>query len=114
MRSLSEFRKTFQKGRRIRGNGVNLLFLRQGELECSLWGIAVGRKFGKAHDRNQAKRWVREAIRHRIRQFPKGFLLIVEILPIAKSFSAKGFQGKVKELLDHGLTFLQVPRESHG
>lgn len=46
-------------------------------LGYSRLGIIVKKKFGKAHDRNKVKRWIREIFRHHKVNFKEGYDVLV-------------------------------------
>ncbi len=66
-----DFSRTFKAGKRIRTPGFTIVFAPNG-LDYSRIGISVGRRFGRAVQRNRAKRIFRELFRLNKDQLPKG------------------------------------------
>jgi ribonuclease P protein component len=66
-----DFSRTFKAGRRIRTPGFTIVFAPNG-LGYSRIGISVGKRFGRAVQRNRAKRIFRELFRLNKDQLPKG------------------------------------------
>ncbi len=62
-------------------DGVLLLFLARNEHKATRIGLSVSKKHGGAVERNQLKRWLREAFRLERHQFPIGLDLIA--IPLA-------------------------------
>lgn len=55
-----EFQKLFSKGKRSFSPSLTVVYLKSDELKM---GISVGKRHGKAHQRNRIKRLLREAFR---------------------------------------------------
>jgi len=62
LRSSQDFSRIQGKGKKLRSVHLLLIYL-PGTLACSRFGLTVSRKVGNAVQRNQVKRWLREAIR---------------------------------------------------
>ncbi|TFH40312.1 MAG: ribonuclease P protein component [Chrysiogenales bacterium] len=88
------FREVYQKGRKIRGNGVRLFVVRfpagknattggsgntPGDEKRIRIAIALTRSFGKAHDRNRAKRRIRSICTGMLHYLKDGFCIIIRI-----------------------------------
>ncbi len=52
-------------------------------------GITVSKRFGKAHERNQFKRRLREAFRTTLHRLPKGYDLNIRPRGLAKTSSSQ-------------------------
>ncbi len=57
-----EFQRVYSDGKKLCGQWLQVLYL-PNHLPRSRFGLAVGRRHGKAVKRNQLKRWIREAVR---------------------------------------------------
>lgn len=71
-----DFERTFKEGL-VAADGVLVIHALRNELEFSRIGISIGRKYGKAHERNQFKRWCRESYRIQRVDLPIGLDFIV-------------------------------------
>lgn len=72
LRLRKDFDKVFREGKVVQNDYLVMLYRKNG-LEYSRIGIVVKRRFGKAHDRNKVKRWIREIYRRWKSEFPKGY-----------------------------------------
>jgi len=75
---------------------MNVTRNRVGHTRC---GFVVGKQLGKAHDRNRAKRRVREAVRTQYHQIAAGYDLVFVIRPTAVNAAFPQLQQGVAELL---------------
>lgn len=80
----SQFDEVFKRGRRIAA-GHLLFFVKPNGLRVPRIGIAVGKRYGKAVERNRARRIVREIFRRAIRQT----LESVDIVAVVRSNRGK-------------------------
>ncbi len=63
-----------------------ILSMDRNDLEWSRFGFIVSRRIGKAVVRNRVKRQLREAIRHHLEEFPRGWdVVIIARAPIAEA-----------------------------
>ncbi len=105
---------------RVRRDGISwthpLLILnaarnRAGHTRC---GFIVGKQFGKAHDRNRAKRRVREAVRLLYSNIAPSYDLVFVVRPPAANAPFTELQQAVTELLQRaGLWQPPTPPTSH-
>ena len=72
LRLRKDFDKVFAEGKVVQNDYLVMLYRKNG-LGYSRIGIVVKRRFGKAHDRNKIKRWIREIYRRWKNEFPKGY-----------------------------------------
>ncbi|WP_372370885.1 ribonuclease P protein component [Candidatus Uabimicrobium sp. HlEnr_7] len=83
LRSKSDFSNVFLKKRSHSGRFLRCYY-RKNSLSVTRIGIVVGRKYGKAHERNKFKRIVREAFRLYDQQ---NFPMDIVILPLKRNKS---------------------------
>jgi ribonuclease P protein component len=92
----------FQRVRRTGTSWTHPLFIlnaarnRVGHTRC---GFIVGKQFGKAHDRNRAKRRAREAVRLLYGNIAPGYDLVFVVRPPAADASFPELQQAIIELL---------------
>ena len=72
LRLRKDFDRVFKEGKVVQNDYLVVLYRKNG-LGYSRIGIVVKRRFGKAHDRNRIKRWIREIYRRWKMEFPKGY-----------------------------------------
>lgn len=65
----NKFSQILKQGKKL-VNDLFVLFYIENQLESPEFGVIASKKVGKAHERNRAKRLVREAIRLNINRFP--------------------------------------------
>ncbi len=70
-----DFLRVYREGKRVRLPGLTVIFTKN-SLPYSRIGISIGRRFGKAVQRNRAKRIVRELFRKNKDRLPRGYDLI--------------------------------------
>jgi ribonuclease P protein component len=81
------------------GNGI-IVHYRLADSRCSKLGITIGRKWGKAHQRNRFKRIVREAYRHCYPLFPQGLEINIQPLTSYEKLTSKEIAGELQEFLN--------------
>jgi ribonuclease P protein component len=62
LRKAASYKRVYDSGSKKAGPLLQLLYYPNG-LGQARFGISVGRRFGKAVERNRVKRWIREALR---------------------------------------------------
>ncbi len=72
LRLRKDFDRVFKEGKVVQNDYLVMLYRKNG-LGYSRIGIVVKRRFGKAHDRNRIKRWIREIYRRWKMEFPEGY-----------------------------------------
>ena len=76
LRKPAEFRDVYAKGTKRTSKSFVVFALENG-LNHSRYGLTTPRKLGKAHDRNRAKRRIREILRTSLPVVPVGFDFVV-------------------------------------
>ena len=75
-----EFRAIFRTGTRTNGELVRLLFVRDdADTSTIKYGVAVGKKQGKAHVRVRGRRILREAFRHLSDKLIPGISMVLSL-----------------------------------
>ncbi|WP_028581141.1 ribonuclease P protein component [Desulfogranum japonicum] len=80
LRKNGEFKRVYQAGRRLYGEGFAIIYLAN-NLPQSRLGISVQRKVGNAVRRNRIKRLVREVFRLHRAEFPQQADIIITVRP---------------------------------
>lgn len=80
LRTNGDFQQVYRSGRRLRGEGFVLIFLKN-SFEYNRLGISVQRKTGNAVRRNRIKRLIREVFRLHRELFPAAADVVVAIRP---------------------------------
>jgi ribonuclease P protein component len=88
-----DFERVFKEGL-VAADGVLVIHALRNELEFSRIGISIGRKYGKANQRNLFKRWCRESFRTQRLDLPTGLDLIVR----AKAHGEPDFDSVCKSM----------------
>jgi ribonuclease P protein component len=107
----------FQRVRRDGKSWSHPLFIlnsarnRAGRTRC---GFVVGKQLGKAHDRNRAKRRVREAVRRQYAQLAPGYDLVFVIRAPALSAPFPDLTAAVAELARRAGLWIEPPAGSGG
>jgi ribonuclease P protein component len=76
LRKSAEFQDVYAKGAKKTSRSFVVFALENG-LNHSRFGLTTPRKLGKAHDRNRAKRRIREILRTSLPAIPIGFDFVV-------------------------------------
>ncbi len=72
----SDFQMVWEEGRAW-SHSMLVLRARPNGMDLCRFGFVVGRKIGKAVERNRTKRLLREAVRHRLEAVVKGWDIIL-------------------------------------
>jgi ribonuclease P protein component len=78
LRKSAEFENVYTKGAK-RTTRSFVVFALENGLSYSRFGLTAPRKLGKAHDRNRAKRRIREILRTSRSVIPAGFDFVVNL-----------------------------------
>lgn len=84
LRRGSQFQQAWDSGRAW-SHPLLILRISANGTAKNRFGFVVGKKVGKAVQRNRVKRWMREAVRHRVDTLSKGW----DIILIARGSSDK-------------------------
>ncbi|HPP69248.1 MAG TPA: ribonuclease P protein component [Pseudothermotoga sp.] len=76
LRHAKDFDRVFRQGKVLQSDFFTVMFVENG-LDYNRIAVMVKKKFGKAHDRNKVRRWVKEAYRTMKNELAKGFDLII-------------------------------------
>ncbi|MDR2807729.1 MAG: ribonuclease P protein component [Spirochaetaceae bacterium] len=80
LKSQSEIRKVFNRGKMVRCYGAKLLFIKN-TVSYNRIAFTFSRKFGKAVERNRARRLAREAYRHIKPLLACGYDMVLLVFP---------------------------------
>lgn len=86
LKKRADIQAVFKKGRSVSCAGARLFFLRNGD-ERRRIAFTFARKFGRAVERNRARRLGREAYRHLRAGIKGGYDLVLLVYPAAVGFS---------------------------
>ncbi len=92
------FKEVYVKGLRVQDQGIQLIVLNYTDTLTKV-GISINKKFGKAYQRNRAKRQIRAIFRDLIPEIKEGIYIIIRP---NKNFEQLGFEKSktvVKSLL---------------
>ncbi len=98
----SEIQKTFQKGVRVENGFFKLFSLKEGSSGGG-FAVIVGRKYGKAVERNRIKRVYREILRGEL----KGSVKSVKLLLLPRGLSKKTSYHQLKNRVGEALQTLK-------
>ena len=88
-----EFDLLFRTGIRANGELVRLLYLRDEQITDTLkFGLAVGKRLGKAHVRVRGRRILREAFRHLSAKLVPGLSIVLGLKP-------QGIDAKTQDIM---------------
>lgn len=96
MRSPDEFKYVLHAGRRWAGVYIDVCVAAGKDPQRKL-GIVCGRRVGKAHDRNQVKRRIREIVRTHPALLRDGVWCVVVAKPRAPQATFQGLRAEVLE-----------------
>jgi ribonuclease P protein component len=100
--SPDDFEKVFRLGSTRANKYVVLRFLRSDQEEEPWVAFVAGKKYGKAVERNRAKRLLREAYRHNIEQVAHGYDIVVIARPHLKNKSCQEAEKGLVDALNAG------------
>ena len=96
-----DFSLVFKSGKRLYSNTITLLYFPSKEIKV---GFVVGKKYGKAHQRNRIKRLLRESFRSFTPKIRQNFFFV--LLPkVNKDYSLVNFNKDLEYLIKKGEFF---------
>ena len=95
-------KKTFKKGRFI-DDKLFKVFIDQGNEVKGEFAIIVGKKFGKAFERNKIKRIYREIVRERMSQSDKKINVLLLPKNLSKRVAFQNIRGSVQKIFNSSL-----------
>ncbi|MCL1865502.1 MAG: ribonuclease P protein component [Spirochaetes bacterium] len=81
LKSRESYKFIFLNGKKIRGKGNIIFFIKNSSLNDIKIGIAIDKKLGNAVKRNWIKRRIRAVCTDLIIQMNRGFLIIIKPVP---------------------------------
>lgn len=100
LRLTRDFDRVFKEGKALQSDFFTVMYIKNG-FEYNRIAVMVRRKFGKAHQRNKIRRWIKEAYRLMKNDLPKGFDIV--ILPrksLSEVFGSLSYSFVQRELYD--------------
>ncbi|MBR2614733.1 MAG: ribonuclease P protein component [Clostridia bacterium] len=95
LKRTKDFDLVFRKGKKLYSNSLTLVYIKSEELKV---GFAVGKKHGKAVQRNRIKRLLRESFRSLLPNFKQNFFFV--FLPkVNKDYFLDTFKRDMEYLL---------------
>lgn len=91
----NDFTKLFQKGKKGFSSSLTVLYSPSKELRM---GVCVGKKYGKAHQRNKIKRLLREAFRIHAGEI-KGTYSFILLPKVKEEYSFREFEKCIVQIL---------------
>jgi ribonuclease P protein component len=107
IQSNDDFQKTFQHQQSVSNRQFVLYSLPKQGQEVFRFGLSVSKKIGKAHDRNQVKRYLRQSIMELEQEILPGYDYVI----IARSPASKLSFFEVKKSLEHVLSLGKALRK---
>lgn len=95
-----DFDRVFQEGKVLQSDFFTVIYVQNG-FDYNRIAVMVKKKFGKAHERNKVRRWIKEAYRFMKNELVKGFDII--ILPrkaLSEVFEGLSYSIIQRELCD--------------
>ena len=96
----TEFRAVYA-GRARAGDGRLVAYARPNGLDATRLGLSVGKRCGKAVDRNRIKRFLREAFRQARAAFPSGYDVV--LVPVGKAYTFAEVDASIRILVPEAI-----------
>lgn len=99
LRLRKDFDRVFRNGKVLQSDLFTVICVKN-ELTHNRIAVVVRKKFGKAHDRNKIRRWLKEAYRHMKNDIARGYDIVV--LPrkaLSEIFKKTSYHSIESELL---------------
>jgi len=102
-----DFKQAVDHGTHCKNRQFLLALLKRADQEASRLGLTVTRKFGKAVDRNRAKRKAREVFRRHFHDIKGGFDVVVLIRPAAAKSGMGEFENGFLDVMEQACLLKQ-------
>ncbi len=108
----TDFKRVYRTRQTVRAQGAVIFFIRN-SLSVSRFGFVVGKKFGKAVERNRIKRLFREAVQYNLPQILSGYDVVIQIKSALPDTTLWPIENSILRAFAHARV-LKVPYDLSG